>query len=330
MNLTATLAHAPRLLMQAPLRPVQGERFQPTGFADLGPATYKVPVRAENSEWRIVDKLLVESVQSVANRLEAVCWDPDADELVQPLRGLPYVRVERNGKHLTNSLLEAHRINSPYILEGSGGAFFETLKTELVVEEEAPVDLRHAARVIFRYDPNSVLHGVFLANKEIAGGRIRLQRLLSGFIEATDVFPVESGGVKNDRINPSGDAAAGYGNVPYHRTEYVAREITAFFNLDLATLRSYRLGPEAEELLIALALWKIQRFLQVGLRLRTACDLTAGPLTADALTELPSVQALEEQLPALIERVPLWREPRVTVIQGEPEKSRRKAAKKEA
>ena len=316
--------------MQAPLRPVQGERFQPTGFADLGPATYKVPVRAENGEWRIVDKLLVESVQSVANRLEAVCWDPDADELVQPLRGLPYVRVERNGKHLTNSLLEAHRINSPYILEGSGGAFFETLKTELVVEEEAPVDLRHAARVIFRYDPNSVLHGVFLANKEIAGGRIRLQRLLSGFIEATDVFPVESGGVKNDRINPSGTRRRAMGTFRITARSMSRWEITAFFNLDLATLRSYRLGPEAEELLIALALWKIQRFLQVGLRLRTACDLTAGPLTADALTELPSVQALEEQLPALIERVPLWREPRVTVIQGEPEKSRRKAAKKEA
>lgn len=329
MNLTATLAHAPRLLMQAPLRPVQGERFQPTGFADLGPATYKAPVRTENGDWSTVDKLLVESVQSVANRLEAVCWDPDADDLVEPLRGLPYVRVERNGKHLTNSLLEAHRVNSPYILEGSGGSFFNALKAELVVEEEAPVDLRHAARVIFRYDPNSVLHGVFLANKEIAGGRIRLQRLLSGFIEATDVFPVESGGVKNDRINPSGDAAAGYGNVPYHRTEYVAREITAFFNLDLATLRSYRLGPEAEELLITLALWKVQRFLQVGLRLRTACDLTAGPLAANALSQLPPVEELERRLPELIERVPLWREPRVTVLQGEPEKARRQAAKKE-
>ncbi|MBY6277251.1 MULTISPECIES: type I-U CRISPR-associated RAMP protein Csb1/Cas7u [Symbiobacterium] len=329
MNLSATLAHAPRLLMQAPLRPVQGERFQPTGFADLGPATYKVPVRAENGQWRTVDKLLVESVQSVANRLEAVCWDPDSDDLVQPLRGLPYVRVERNGKHLTNSLLEAHRINSPYILEGSGGAFLETLKDELMAEEEGPVDLRHAARVIFRYDPNSVLHGVFLATSKIAGGRIRLQRLISGFIEATDIYPVESGGVKNDRINPSGDAAAGYGNVPYHRTEYVAREITAFFNLDLQTLRSYRLGAEAEELLITLALWKIQRFLRVGLRLRTACDLTAGPLTADALPELPSLEVLEERLPELIERVPLWREPRVTVIEGEPEKGRRKAAKKE-
>ena len=32
------LKDAPRLLMEARLKPLQGERFQPTGFADLGPA----------------------------------------------------------------------------------------------------------------------------------------------------------------------------------------------------------------------------------------------------------------------------------------------------
>ena len=32
------LKDAPRLLMEATLRPLQGQRFQPTGFADLGPA----------------------------------------------------------------------------------------------------------------------------------------------------------------------------------------------------------------------------------------------------------------------------------------------------
>ena len=33
------LAAEPRLLMQLDLKPLQGNRFQPTGFPDLGPTT---------------------------------------------------------------------------------------------------------------------------------------------------------------------------------------------------------------------------------------------------------------------------------------------------
>jgi CRISPR-associated protein Csb1 len=35
---------APRLLIEASLRPVQGVRFQPTGFPNLGAATYRPPM----------------------------------------------------------------------------------------------------------------------------------------------------------------------------------------------------------------------------------------------------------------------------------------------
>ena len=41
--LYTTLQQQPRLLIEADLRPVQGDRFQPTGFPDLGAATYKRP-----------------------------------------------------------------------------------------------------------------------------------------------------------------------------------------------------------------------------------------------------------------------------------------------
>jgi CRISPR-associated protein Csb1 len=37
------LNNVPRLLIEAKLRPLQGHRFQPTGFADLGPARYTLP-----------------------------------------------------------------------------------------------------------------------------------------------------------------------------------------------------------------------------------------------------------------------------------------------
>ena len=116
---------ATRLLIEATLKPVQGDRFQPTGFPNLGHAVYESP----DGQGRTV---LVESAQSMANRLEAVCWDESADDWVDPLKGLPVVRVvDENGKPLTNSLLEAHRINSPYILEGKDRSVVEALKKRL-------------------------------------------------------------------------------------------------------------------------------------------------------------------------------------------------------
>src|SRR5690606_22457645 len=146
------------------------------------------------------------------------------------------------------------------------------------------------------------LHGVFLAKKELAGGRLRLARSLSGFIEAADVKLAASGGVKNDHVNPSGDTAKGFGNVPFSRDEYVSGNITAFFNLDLAQIRAFGLGDTAERLLIALALYKIRRFLETGLRLRTACDLEALEVCASRPGgfRLPETRELEDALPELI------------------------------
>jgi len=71
------LNDAPRLLLEAELKPLQGDRFQPTGFADLGPARYTLPDGTE--------MLLVESAQSVANRMESACWDEPADDLLADL-----------------------------------------------------------------------------------------------------------------------------------------------------------------------------------------------------------------------------------------------------
>jgi CRISPR-associated protein Csb1 len=292
-----TLQDQPRLLLKAALRPIQGTRFQPTGFPDLGAATYDGPNGKK--------MLLVESAQSMANRLEAVCWDTVADDWVKPLKGLPVVKVkDKAGKPLTNSLLEAHRLNSPYILEGKDKAFLTTLQKELAIAEKGIVDIRKLTATLLKYDTNALLHGVFLAKKEIAGGRMRLPRALTAFIEAEDVTVAASGGVKNDAVNPSGDTAKGFGNVPFHRDEY-SGNITAFFNLDLALVRGFGLGPNVETMLIAIALFKVQRLLRDGLRLRTACDLeTVGDLIVQRPEKfaVPSLDELEKLLPDLIKK----------------------------
>ena len=325
-----------RLLMEACLKPVQGTRFQPTGFPDLGAAVYEAPDEHGNS----VQMVLVESAQSVANRLEIVCWNDATDSLNPTVAGMPYVSVTLwDSGNTTNSLLEAHRLNSPYIMNddgfaqrlrtdarlpagsGSTGARRRGRRASAEAEVERPpadtdqvgaFDRATLARAAFKYDPGSVLHGVFL---EKLDGRARLQRCLSGFIEARQSNVADSGGVKNDRVAPAPSslhgigltvsAAEGYGNVPFHRTEYTAESITAYFNLDLAQIRAYGLGENAERFLTTLALWKVRKFLDTGLRLRTACDLQViGDLEITQPLNgftVPSTQELEADLPMLIQ-----------------------------
>lgn len=305
------LRDRPRLLVEVNLKPLQGTRFQPTGFPDIGAATYQLSSKTE--------MLLVESAQSMANRMEAVCWDDGKDDWRTPLKGLPYIKVvDANDKPLTNSILEAHRINSPYILESKDRSFFERLSEELGNMEYGRVDLHLLAKSLLRYDINSLLHGVFLAKSNLAGGRLRLPRAISGFVEASDVTIAPSGGVKKDEVNPSGDAKKGFGHVPFHRDEF-AGKITAFFNIDLAQIRGYNLGKDVEDLLIALAIFKIRSVLAEGLRFRTACDLEPdGNLLVtrpESGFELPTLVEIKKALPALIERASSnFADPRVTVV----------------
>src|SRR6056297_1139660 len=98
------LERSNRILLEAELAPIQGERFQPTGFPDIGAATYTLPDGTR--------KILVESAQSVANRMEHTILGPD-NEIAPAFQGISYVRAELNGttNTFTNSLIEAHRIN---------------------------------------------------------------------------------------------------------------------------------------------------------------------------------------------------------------------------
>lgn len=310
--------NSPRLLLEADLRPASGHRFQPTGFADLGAAEYTAPDGTP--------MLLVESAQSVANRLEKTCLDGDGPDIDPDLNGLPYVAATLNapdGDVRTSSLLEAHRIGSPYFLLNK--VFKEKLAEEMCYNPKRPLDWKKIYATLFRYDPNSLVHGVFLSLLE--GGRVRAPRALTGFIEAEGVDRAISGGVKNSPVDPKGelqvaDADASergvYSNVPYARVEYVAKKITASFNLDVALVRGYGLPEAASRLLIALALLKVRRFLTAHLRLRTACDLL---LAGDVRVIAPAGFAVPDEA-SLLEEVkkgiaacePLFAKPAVTEL----------------
>ncbi len=290
---TDPLADAPRLLIEAKLQPVQGTRFQPTGFPDLGAATYTLHDKEKGS----TAMLLVESAQSMANRLETACLDDAGQAPHSALAGMPYVEAKLPDGTLTNSLLEAHRVNSPYLVNGPE---FAELEKAIGFEKNKPFDRQKLARALFKFDPCSLVHGIFL---EKVGGVVRLPRALSGFIEARNVTVAESGGAKIDRVQPEstgknalyGKAEDGYGNVIFPRSDYCG-EITAYFNLDLALIRGFGLPTEAQDFLVTLALFKVRRFLEIGLRLRTACDLDLKDLTVTrpsgyVLPELPALTA---------------------------------------
>lgn len=330
---------APRVLLKAALSPVMGRRIQPTGFPDLGAAEYTAPPTTDEEKRdypKGVPTLLVESAQSMANRLEAVCWDEAGRKEVPELDGLPYVLVKLagipKGDGVTCSLKEFHRLNSPYLMEGvfpgNGMSFREQLIDDLnltrakkVKEEDKQddesgkkkkaketvvgvIDYARLAETVFRYDPNSLVHGIFL---EKITGRLRIQRALTAFVEATGVKRADSGGMKNDQNLPNPkplglSADDGYGHVPFHRTEFVADKITAYFLLDLAQLRGYGLPNNAWKFLAVLSLWKTRKFLDSGLRLRAACHLKLQSLDVEEPNgfEVPTVPDLEAELKRLL------------------------------
>ncbi|MBX6391154.1 MAG: type I-U CRISPR-associated protein Cas7 [Frankia sp.] len=296
-----------RQVFDIPLVPVAGARFQPTGFPDIGAALFKRP-RRDGDKVHFVDALLVESAQSMANRLEGVGWDTGRQQPVDALAGLPYVRVVADdGRYLTSSRTEAHRLASAFVKDSSlnGTKMTDVIRERLGLRDDTPIASRDIAAAVFALDPLCLLHGVFFAESaKVWPGQPRIPRAVTGFIEAVDVHPAHSGGVKKDLVrhsldDNSGGTREGYGTIPFHRTEWAAAQITASFVIDLAQLASYGLPAPATELLTTLARWEIRTLLDRGLRLRTACDLAVedGVTVQDRTgTALPGADELAEKL----------------------------------
>jgi CRISPR-associated protein Csb1 len=310
--MTPTGIRAARQLFEVELEPVSGSRFQPTGFPDLGAAVFDRPVREDGSvAW--VKALLVESAQSMANHLEAVGWDEGAQRPHPVLEGLPYVRVvaSDDGRYLTSSRTEAHRLASAFVKDSriEGQEMRQIIRQRLGLRDDTPVAPRDIARSVALLDPMCLIHGVFFAEAaKVWPGQPRIARAVTGFIEALDVRPAISGGVKRDEVrhqiggDVAGGSAEGYGFVPFHRTEYTAGRILASFCIDLAQVESYGLPAPGLDLLVAVARWEIRSLLDGGLRLRTACDL--APVNGDVVDRagdpLPEADELGQEVRELV------------------------------
>lgn len=335
-----------RLVIQATLEPVAGKtRFQPAGFPEIGHVIYDAPGGKKIC--------IVDSAASMANHLETVCVNAFDQTLVDELKGVPYVQcVTGNNKDelVVTSLSEGHRLASSYFLDGkildansnsnvSAKTFVEELRDDTDkfglrnLEKKThplPAQWWNIFRTIFRYDPNSLVHGILFP----ALG-IKLPRVLTATLDAYDAARVGTAGVKFDKLGKTNS-----GQPIFAKDEETASEIRATFVIDLSLIRSFGRDEEKEingkkekvthglnfhqkQLLLGLALWKIGKLLGASFRFRSECDLELEGIKIDG--EDSEVSALNVAIGNLIGNAG-FQEPRITNVYW-PESELFKAAK---
>ena len=292
------------LIIKAILSPVAGlDRFQPAGFPEIGHVTYDAPKR--NGNLNTSDKVcIVDSPASMANHLETVCLGGSNDLALHPGLGcLPHVvcvtdaaqgetnfeTKDGNCRPVVSTFTEGHRLASDYFLDGhcvingkpDDCTFRQVLRDDFkIVEIKKDKTYFITAdtwwdifNTIFRYDPNSLVHGVMFAREQI-----KISRVLTAHMEAFGVRRVGRSGVKFDRLGKTTS-----GQPIFSVDEETAREIRATFIIDLALLRSFGrkikdgefkgLNDSQKRLLLDLALWKIDQLVRRPFRYRTQCHL---------------------------------------------------------
>lgn len=299
------------LVLTATLRPVAGlDRFQPAGFPEIGHVSYKAP--RINGEMENV--CIVDSPASMANHLESVCLQGPHDlELHKDLAGVPYLRCVTgnldDGKLplekrelVVTSLTEGHRIASDYFMKGHRIALKNELSegdfsAELMEEFKAqplkggnaylpPASWWEVFKHIYRYDPNSLVHGVLFPKWQI-----KIARFLTAHLEAFGAGRVDRSGVKFDRLGKTNS-----GQPIFAVDDAVANEIRATFILDISLLHSFGrteskngsgeettrgLSEKQKEFIVSLAFWKINQLLDKPFRYRSGCHLECLSLKND-------------------------------------------------
>jgi CRISPR-associated protein Csb1 len=302
-------ANTHRLVLQATLVPVTGDLFQPAGFPDIGHVIYDAP-RPDGSKEKVC---VVDSAASMANHLEAVSLaSKETLELHPDLKGMPYLECVTDASNTTGgatptrlvvtSLSEGHRLASSYFLDDKkakimhNGAVSEISFASILRESFGIQDLGNKSHplpgdwwnifsTIFRYDPNSLVHGILFP----AMG-IKLSRVLTAQHEAFGAERIGLSGVKFDKLGKTTS-----GQPIFSVDKETAREIRATFVIDLSLIRSFGCGTngltdDQKLFLLELGLWKIGRLLSGPYRYRSGCDLKLATLARvehEEITELP-------------------------------------------
>ena len=278
------------LIIKARFEPLgDQDRFQPAGFPEMGHVIYDAPRSDKDGKPLPPEKVcIVDSAASMANHLETVCFaNATTGVLHSDLDNLPYVRcmtdlpatagTVRRGM-VVSSLTEGHRLASDYFLDGTvdNTKFRDKLRSDFGIIEikkdktyfVTPENWWSIYQTIFKFDPNSLVHGVLFAKEQI-----KISRVLTAHLEAFGAGRVGSAGVKFDRLGKTTS-----GQPIFSKDEETAQQIEATFLIDVGLVRSYGhagdgLSAAQKSLLLHLALWKIERMLATPFRFRSGCHL---------------------------------------------------------
>jgi CRISPR-associated protein Csb1 len=284
---------------------------QPAGFKDVGAGTFKNPKTGGLS-------VVVHSPQATANSLEAVTWDSVSNGLTSALKGLPYVEIiDHDGIYRASTHTLPHRLASGYLLKHKDSKEFSQ-------QLQADFKSLGEAATVFKYCPNSLVHGVFFSH--LGDGRVKMARALSASVTAHGCERVNVGGASHDPIVSSGTqldlksfegsgsnkgSALGIGNLPYYQEAFVASLIEGIFIIDLAQIQSLGLPEKASELLKTLAEYKVAKLLLRPWRIRSGCDLELLEISV----KLREVSVLEAELSTLIKACkPYFADPAKTIV----------------
>jgi len=249
--------------------------FVPAGFVDVGTSVVRDASTGENL-------VIVDSVQSVANHLEATLV-AEPGKAITGLDAMPYVRLtitDATGRTRSTSSLELpHRLASGWLCKAKDLKPFQ--------EDLARDILDHGiAAATFRRCPNSLLHGVFYSQLSGLDPNVaKTPRLLSAEVVAKGAQSITDGGVAKDPLFPSGDgfdvealvgakakaAEVGAGYIPYRHQAFIAREIELSVYLAEGRINRMQLPEPGREVLRLLARTKLALLLAEPLDLRAHC-----------------------------------------------------------
>ena len=281
-----------RIFITAELEPANGDpRIQPTGFPDIGPVLYPDPAEKDGLI------CLIESEASMANWLEAVCFDPlrkHEGVLNSAFKGLPYMRAEKSGELKTASTIDGHRFASDFLAKGEAdfGSGDKTLAAHIKESLGMSADgktmpianVPNVFPLVLGLDTMSLIHGFQISNEQISFVGLRLPRALTATITGRGCERISVPGVKFN----VGQVESESGQAIFQKARITAKKMEVRFSIDVGLLTSLRLDTPTNDgepgqhqaarvqLVLAIALWKVAAFLDslsVELSLRTECKL---------------------------------------------------------